>query len=304
MVINRISASSVSNYKTQNNTNFGSDNKKSKTLDFFTDKKKLPYIATGIALATLAGIYVLKKPSSANKTIKEIQPNLKNEIDEITETVAKQLKKESAKENKIQIIEEVKKEVETISETVTNQLKKGQVEEKTAQVTQEFKKETSKIAEEFQNIKPDFVSKDPEMAKYIKDTTTRCTGEYRAILRENTYDGMINLDNMDKAAEMRSLDKTRKNHLHEAANMLEESYKEAYQKAQDVDGQNMLDKIYYRLDKESKVLPNIYSKMDKDVALERINLFTQAAFNLKPQKGMTSAELFNKIVEFMEKAKA
>ena len=62
----------------------------------------------------------------------------------------------------------------------------------------------------------------------------------------------------------------------------------------------LLDKIANRLDKESKALPNIYAKMPREEALERINIFTKSAFDLQPKQGMSPSALYDKIVEFME----
>ena len=198
-------------------------------------------MAAGVALAAIAGVYFLKKPTKAPETIKTI--------------------------------------------------------------AQEVKKEAPEITTKIENFAAKFESKNPQMLKHIKDTRTRNMGEYKTILRENTYDGMINLDNMDKAAEFRALDVKRDNYLHEAANFVEESYKEAYQKAKPEEGKNILDMIYNRIDKESKTIPNIYAQMPIEEALERINIFTKSAYDINPKPGMSPAVLFDKIVEFMEKAK-
>lgn len=249
MSIQRISASNCSSFKTNSTTNFSATQSNTATQKGILSKEKLPYVAAGIALATLAGVYILKrKPATTKEIIKK-------------------------------------------------------TEEIVQKVEQEVKQETPKIIEKPIEMPAKFESTNLEMVKHIKESRTRCRGEYRSILLENTHDGIISLDNMDKAAEFRALDKTRPNYLHEAANMLEESYKEAYQKAEKVDGQNLLDKIANRFEKESKALPNIYAKMPKEEALERINIFTKSAFDLQPKQGMSPATLFDKIVEFMEQVK-
>ena len=139
----------------------------------------------------------------------------------------------------------------------------------------------------------------PEYLQKIKDVKARCKGEFNKILSDNTFCGEIKLDNMDRAAEFRALDRTRPDYLHEAANMAEEAYKAAYLKATPQEGKNILDRIFYRIEHESKTLPNLYAKLPREEALERINVFTQSAYESQPQKGMSVEALFNKIVEFM-----
>ena len=139
----------------------------------------------------------------------------------------------------------------------------------------------------------------PQYLQKIKDVKARCKGEFNKILSDNTIFGEIKLDNMDRAAEFRALDKARPDYLHEAANMAEEAYKAAYLKAAPQNGKNILDRIAYRIENESKTLPNLYAKLPREEALERINVFTQSAYEAQPKKGMAVETLFNKIVEFM-----
>ena len=139
----------------------------------------------------------------------------------------------------------------------------------------------------------------PEYLQRIKDVKARCKGEFNKILSDNTFFGEIKLDNMDRAAEFRALDKTRPDYLHEAANMAEEAYKAAYLKAAPQEGKNILDRIAFRIENESKTLPNLYAKLPREEALERINVFATSAYEAQPQKGMSVETLFNKIVDFM-----
>lgn len=218
MSINPITASEIRIQKKVSNTvSFGS------TQTFFEKikehKDKLPYVAAGVALATIAGVYCLKGRASSTK---------------------------------------------------------------------DFRKELG--------------LNNPEFLQKIKDVKARCKGEFNKILSDNTVFGEIKLDNMDRAAEFRALDKARPDYLHEAANMAEEAYKSAYLKAELQEGKNILDRIAYRIENESKTLPNLYAKLPREEALERINVFTQSAYEAQPKKGMTVETLFNKIVGFMEQS--
>ena len=144
---------------------------------------------------------------------------------------------------------------------------------------------------------------DPQRLQKISDIKNRCNEEFKKILNDNTIFGEIKLDKMDKAAEFRALDKARPDFLEEAANMAEEAYKAAYQKAAPQEGKNILDRIAFRIENESKTLPDIYAQMRREDALERINVFTKSAHALDPKPGMQPETLFNKIVEFMDQAK-
>lgn len=216
MSINPITASEIRIQKKSSNAQaFGAKQTISEKLSVHKDK--LPYVAAGVALAAIAGIYCLRGKASAVK---------------------------------------------------------------------DFRKELG--------------LNNPERLQKIKDVKARCKGEFNKILSDNTVFGEIKLDNMDRAAEFRALDKTRPDYLHEAANMAEEAYKAAYLKAAPQEGKNILDRIAYRIENESKTLPNLYAKLPREDALERINVFTQSAYDSQPQKGMKVETLFNKIVEFME----
>lgn len=140
--------------------------------------------------------------------------------------------------------------------------------------------------------------------KKISEVKSRCAEEFERILNspENTVFGEIRLNNMDKAAEFRALDKTRPDYLHEAANMAEEAYKKAYQRAKPEEGKNILDKIFFRINAESKTLPNIYAQMPKEEACTRIKVFAQSASELDKNAGMSVDNFTRKIIAFMEKA--
>lgn len=218
MSINPITASQIKiNKTTSNSATFGANQTFSEKIKAHRDK--LPYVAAGVALATIAGVYCLKGRTSATK---------------------------------------------------------------------DFRK--------------DLGLNNPELLQKIKDVKARCKGEFNKILSDNTIFGEIKLDNMDRAAEFRALDKARPDYLHEAANMAEEAYKSAYLKALPQEGKNILDRIAYRIENESKTLPNLYAKLPREEALERINVFTQSAYDSQPKKGMAVETLFNKIVEFMEQS--
>lgn len=124
--------------------------------------------------------------------------------------------------------------------------------------------------------------------------------EVAKIIKENTANKMLDLNKMDEAAIMRSKDLTKSDHLNEAANMIEESYKVAYTDAPVVEGKNMLDKIHNRFMTESKALIDIYVAMPYKQALERAKCFGEDVFNIKQQAGMTPNEFFYKVAEFID----
>lgn len=144
---------------------------------------------------------------------------------------------------------------------------------------------------------------DPARLKKFAEIKSRCAEEFKRILDSNTIFNEIKLDKMDQAAKFRALDKKRPDYLHEAANMAEEAYKAAYQKAKPESGKNILDKICFRITNESMALPEIYAQMPKEEAYERINMFTKSAGALDVREGMLPGQLFDKIVEMMEKVK-
>lgn len=143
----------------------------------------------------------------------------------------------------------------------------------------------------------------PQRLQKIQDIKSRCEKEFKKILDDNTIFGEIKLDKMDEAARFRALDKARPDYLHEAANMAEEAYKTAYQKAIPQEGKNILDRISFRIVNESKTLPEIYAQLPREEALERINVFTKSAYALDSKSGMQPKTLFNTIVEYMEQVK-
>ena len=142
-------------------------------------------------------------------------------------------------------------------------------------------------------------SKKQLIFKKITEIKNRSENEFNRILNENNIFGEIKLDNIDKAAELRAVDKNRQDYLHEAANMAEEAYKIAYQKAKPESGKNILDKIFFRIDKESKTLTDIYKKMPRDEAVARIEYFAKSAFMLDRKKGMTVNEFSKKLTKLI-----
>lgn len=153
-------------------------------------------------------------------------------------------------------------------------------------------------------FKSKFSFKNEAILKKISEVKSRCAEEFERILNspENSAFGEIKLNNMDKAAEFRALDKTRPDYLHEAANMAEEAYKKAYQRSKPEEGKNILDKIFFRIDKESKTLPNIYAQMPKEEACTRINVFAKSAREMDDKAGMSVEEFTRRIIKFMESA--
>lgn len=153
-------------------------------------------------------------------------------------------------------------------------------------------------------FKNKFSFKNEAILKKISEVKSRCAEEFERILNspENSAFGEIRLNNMDKAAEFRALDKTRPDYLHEAANMAEEAYKKAYQRSKPEEGKNILDKIFFRIDNESKTLPNIYAQMPKEEACTRINVFAKSAREMDDKAGMSVEEFTRRIIKFMETA--
>jgi hypothetical protein len=149
------------------------------------------------------------------------------------------------------------------------------------QITTELKQNSNKIGQKISEVKE------------------RCKEEFNKILKENTIFGEIKLDKMDEAAKMRAADTKRADYLHEAANMAEEAYIEAYKKAKPQEGKNLLDRIFYRIDKESKLIPSIYAKMPKEEAQVRLQTFATKAYEADKKSGMSVTTLVNKINEFI-----
>lgn len=134
----------------------------------------------------------------------------------------------------------------------------------------------------------------------IVETRYQNAEEVTKIINENTASGMLDLNKMDEAAILRSKDFSKPDNLHEAANIIEESYKVAYKPAEDAVGPNMLDKIYNRFVTESKALIEIYVKMPYKEALERAKCFGDDAFNMDKRAGLTSNDFFNKLAGFID----
>lgn len=134
----------------------------------------------------------------------------------------------------------------------------------------------------------------------IVETRWKNADEVSKIIKENTASGMLDLNRMDEAAIMRSKDFSRPDNLHEAANIIEESYKVAYKPAKDAVGPNMLEKIHNRLVTESKALIDVYLAMPYKQALERAKCFGEDAFKMDKRAGLTSNDFFNKLARLID----
>ena len=157
------------------------------------------------------------------------------------------------------------------------------------------------------NIFQSTLSEDAKTAlAKIKQVKNEQFSEVSRIINENSSNNIVRLDGMDAAALMRAADKTRPEHLHEAANMLEESYKIAYEKSKPEAGKNLFDKIFFRIDKESKAIVDIYAKMPKTDASVRLNSFAKEVEEINKTRklsgaaGMKKQTFINKITQLVD----
>lgn len=141
---------------------------------------------------------------------------------------------------------------------------------------------------------------DKAVTQKINNVRWMNVDEVEKIIQENTGFGMLDLNKMDAAGLMRAKDLTRPDYLHEAANIIEESYKVAYQKAMPVEGENMLNKICNRFNTESKALIEVYVQMPYKEALERARCFGEDVFAIEKKAGMSAKEYFNKVAAFID----
>ena len=136
----------------------------------------------------------------------------------------------------------------------------------------------------------------------IKKVKNDSFPEINRIIQENSSGDIIRLEGMDAAALMRAKDKTRPNYLYEAADMIEESYKMAYDRSKPQQGLNIFDKIMNRLKNESDALVQVYSEMpDKDSTL-RLSLFSKDLASLssaKKEQGMSKSKFVNDVLEMI-----
>ena len=137
----------------------------------------------------------------------------------------------------------------------------------------------------------------------IKQVKNDSFQEISRIIGENSSGDIIRLEGMDAAALLRAKDKTRPNHMYEAADMLEESYKMAYDRSKHQQGKNIFDKILYRLKNESDALVKVYSEMPEKDSTLRLSLFSKDLASLnsaKKEQGMSKSQFVSDVSEMIK----
>lgn len=157
----------------------------------------------------------------------------------------------------------------------------------------------------FGKVSGALVSESKSILDKINRVKASCINEANKVIADNTVFGEIKLPVIDKAAGMRSADKTQPERFHQAATWIEEAYKQAYSKAKDLrDGNNMLNYIYNRVNKENTALAQMYAQMPEAEASVRMTQFAKDVTKMDKHSGMTVEKFVKDMKEvFIPKAK-
>ena len=157
----------------------------------------------------------------------------------------------------------------------------------------------------FGKVSGALVSESKSILDKINRIKANCINEANKVIADNTVFGEIKLPVIDKAAGMRSADKTQPERFHQAATWIEEAYKQAYSKAKDLrDGNNMLNYIYNRVNKENTALAQMYAQMPEAEASVRMTQFAKDVTKMDKHSGMTVERFVKDMKEvFIPKAK-
>lgn len=133
-----------------------------------------------------------------------------------------------------------------------------------------------------------------EHINFLKD---KYRPEATRVVNENTYNGMVNLGNIENGAAIRSASPTEQNPFHQAASWIEEAYIKAYSRAQLTDGNNILNYIHRRIGTENNTLAQMYAQMPKEEYTIRLNQFANEAAKTDKHVGMTPEKFISIMVE-------
>ena len=157
----------------------------------------------------------------------------------------------------------------------------------------------------FGKVSGTLVSDTKKIIDKINKIKASSINEANKVIADNTVFGEIKLPVIDKAAGMRSADKNQPERFHQAATWIEEAYKQAYSKAKGLrDGNNMLNYIYNRVNKENSALAQMYVQMPAAEANVRMTQFAKDVAAMDKHSGMTVERFVKDMKEiFMPKAK-
>lgn len=136
--------------------------------------------------------------------------------------------------------------------------------------------------------------KSEEHINFLKD---KYRPEATRVVNENTYNGMVNLGNIENGAAIRSASPTEQNPFHQAASWIEEAYIKAYSRAQLTDGNNILNYIHRRIGTENNTLAQMYAQMPKEECTIRLNQFANEAAKADKHVGMTPEKFITIMTE-------
>lgn len=144
---------------------------------------------------------------------------------------------------------------------------------------------------------PIFQQSTKQIEENINFLKNKYKPEATRVLNENTYNGMVNLGNIENAAAIRSASPTEQSPFHQAASWIEEAYIKAYSKAQLSDGNNILNYIHRRIGTENDALAQMYAQMPKEEYTIRLNQFANEAAKSDKHVGMTPEKFISIMIE-------